>query len=67
MNLKELDSGWMNESREVGPIWGKKKWMEWTQEVGHSQKNGNGWNIGRLDTDDEHGKVGQFNEVVWRV
>jgi hypothetical protein len=24
----------MNESREVGPIWGKKKRMEWTQEVG---------------------------------
>lgn len=38
----------MNESREVGPIWGKTKRMEWTQEVGHSRKNGNGWNIGRL-------------------
>jgi hypothetical protein len=37
------------------------------------RKNGNGWNIGRLgnlgklDTDDEHGKVGEFKEVVWRV
>jgi hypothetical protein len=37
------------------------------------KKNGNGWNIGRLgnlgklDTDGEHGKVGQFKEVVWRV
>jgi len=65
----------MNQSREVGPIWGKKKMdgmdsRSWTftEKTAMDGNIGRLGNLGKLDTDDdEHGKVAQFKEVVWRV